>query len=358
MKKKIVPILIVGVLLLVAGAFIGWQMLNPKTGVSGAFEYKLLWNGSAEITAYTGNEDHVVVPQIIDGHTVKSIGAKAFWYDNGDFWHVSDAPIKSITLPDTVTSIGEGAFYGCANMTSINIPEGVNAIGSHAFYECGLTSVVIPKGVTTIAPYAFAYCEALTDVELPDTIRTIGENAFSGCYRLTEMELPDKLSTIGEFAFSVTGLTGVDIPVGVSNIGTMAFAYSDLTSVRIPDETTGLGENPFAYCEQLTDIQVSANHPTLKVVDGVLFEKVEKKLVCYPAGLTATAYDVTLDTAAIGAEAFSGSKYLTSVKLPASVKKIGEVAFGSCPNLTLKVAPGSVAKQYAVNNNIPYEDIE
>ena len=103
---------------------------------------------------------------------------------------------------------------------------------------------------------------------------------------------------------------------------------------------------------------MSANHPTLKVVGGVLFEKIEKKLLCYPAGLTATAYDVTLDTAAIGAEAFSGSKYLTSVKLPASVKKIGEVAFGSCPNLTLKVAPGSVAKQYAVNNNIPFEDVE
>ena len=96
--------------------------------------------------------------------------------------------IKVVTIPDSVTSVGNGAFFGCSGLTSVAIPDSVTSIEMHAFQFCkGLTSVTIPNGVTSIGQDTFANCSGLTSVAIPVSVTSIGEDAFYGCSRLTTL---------------------------------------------------------------------------------------------------------------------------------------------------------------------------
>ena len=103
-----------------------------------------------------------------------------------------------------------------------------------------------------------------------------------------------------------------------------------------------MGANPFAYCEQLTNIQVSPNHPVFATIDGVLFNKTEKKLVCYPYGFTATEYQVPKGIRSIGDDAFFGCSSLTAITLPEGITSIGDFAFCSCSSLAAITLPESL----------------
>ena len=117
---------------------------------SGDYEYKILHNGTAEITKYNGSDTEITIPSEIDGHKVTVIGLGAF---------KNCLRIKSITIPDSVTTIGNNAFYGCKSLISITIPDGVTSIGDDAFFDCkSLTSITIPESVTTIGDRAFYGC--------------------------------------------------------------------------------------------------------------------------------------------------------------------------------------------------------
>ena len=96
--------------------------------------------------------------------------------------------LTSITIPNSVTSIGDYVFSNCSGLTSLTIPGSVKSIGSQAFYGCkGLTSITIPEGVTSIGDYAFYYCSGLTSVTIPNSMTSIGDHAFENCYRLKEI---------------------------------------------------------------------------------------------------------------------------------------------------------------------------
>ena len=130
-----------------------------------------------------------------------------------------------LIIPDSVTSIGARAFYGCSGLTSIKIPDGVTSIGNSAFEYCsGLTSVTIPNGVTSIGDSAFRGCSGLTSITIPDGVTSIDDYAFYGCRELTSVTIPDSVTSIGNHAFSLcTGLTSTTIGKGVTNIGNNAF---------------------------------------------------------------------------------------------------------------------------------------
>ena len=140
----------------------------------------------------------------------------------------------SFAIPNSVTTIGDYAFYDCTNLTSVTIPGSVTTIGDYAFHFCtNLTSVTIPVSVITIGDYAFAACTNLTSATIGDSVTFIGGHAFSNCYNLTNITIPNSVTTIkiGTFA-SCTNLTSVTISTSVTAIDESAFAWSsNLTDV-------------------------------------------------------------------------------------------------------------------------------
>ena len=117
--------------------------------------------------------------------------------------------ISSVTIPNTVTSIGMNAFYDCKKLTSITIPDSVTSINANAFNWCtGLKSVTIPNSVTSIGSSAFMYCTGLTDITISDSIRSINAATFFGCTSLMSVTISASVTSIGRQAFwGCTGLT-------------------------------------------------------------------------------------------------------------------------------------------------------
>ena len=156
--------------------------------------------------------------------------------------------LTSVTIPNSVTSIGDHAFRGCSGLTSVTIPNSVTSIGSGAFYGCsGLTSVTIPNSVTSIGGGAFQRCSGLTSVTIPNSVTSIGDYAFQGCSGLTSVTIPNSVTSIGDYAFQgCSGLTSVTIPNSVTSVGNYAFkGCSSLTSVTIPNSVTSIGRDAF-----------------------------------------------------------------------------------------------------------------
>ena len=175
--------------------------------------------------------------------------------------------------------------------------------------------------VREIGEEAFYWCDFLTTITLPDALTSIGDNAFSGCFSLTTVTLPDSLPSIGNRAFG---------------------ACDSLTAITLPDSLTSIGANPFRGCFSLAKIDVSPDHPVFTQIDGVLYEKATKTLICYPAGKAGDTFAVPEGISAIGDSAFHWCRSLTIITLPDSVTSIGDYAFYSCDSLTTVTLPASL----------------
>ena len=135
--------------------------------------------------------------------------SKAFIYEDNVLFNKNKTTLiayrakeTNYTIPNSVTTIGEGAFADCKSLTCINIPNGVTTIGKHAFAGCeSLTNINIQNGVTTIEKSAFEGCRSLTSINIPNSVTTIEKSAFEGCRSLTSINIPNSVTTIGERAF-------------------------------------------------------------------------------------------------------------------------------------------------------------
>jgi hypothetical protein len=202
----------------------------------------------------------------------------------GDYAFFGCSSLNSITISNGVTSIGDSAFQYCGNLTSVTIPNSVTSIGESAFQYCGsLTSVTIPSSVTTIGEYVFYYCPSLANVTIPNGVTSIGDYAFGSCVSLTSVTIPSSVTNIGDYAFSSCyNLTSVMIPDRVTDIGAGAFeSCVSLTSVTIPSSVTNIGDYAFAYCG-LTSIYFVGNAPT---ADSTVFSS-DPSTVYYLPGTT------------------------------------------------------------------------
>ena len=206
-------------------------------------------------------------------NSVTSIGDYAF-YGSG---------LTSITIPNSVTSIGSSAFSGCSSLTSVTMGNGVTTIGESAFSYCsGLTSVTMGNGVTTIGERAFSGCSSLTSITIPDNVTTISEHLFDHCSKLTTVSLPDDITSIGNYAFyECSLLSSISLPDGITTIGEAAFALSGLTSITIPNSVTSIGGWAFGGCTGLTSVTFDNSTPTLG--DEVFYNSSNLTDIYYPA---------------------------------------------------------------------------
>ncbi len=331
---------------------------EPQITIPG-LKYKVLDNGTAEITGYEGNATTLKIPSQIDGYPVTSIGDYAFYGCHsltsitipygvtsiGMCSFFECEYLTDITIPDTVNRIGDGAFNSCKRLVSIVLPEGLTSIGYKMFCYCNnLISIEIPDGVTNIGGYAFFDCASLTGITIPDGVKSIGDCVFSGCGDLTGITIPDGVKSIGDGAFSgCDDLTGFTIPDSVTSIGDSAFYGCDsLTSVTIPDSVTSIGEGPFAECANLIAIHVENGNPKYSSDSrGVLFNKDQSILIQAPGALSGS-YAIPDSVTSIGDSAFWCCTRLTNVTIGNSVTNIGYYAFWCCTNLTSITIPDSV----------------
>ena len=248
------------------------------------------YNGVNYLVNYTGKNENFFFPANYNGENY--VINKYAFYDNHN--------INRVTIPDSVTSIGEGVFYSCTSLTSVTIPNSVTSIGDYAFSNCtSLTSVTIPDSVTSIGEWVFYSCTSLTSLTIPNSVTSIGDDAFYNCTSLTSVIIPDGVTSIGHGVFShCVSLTSVTIPDGITSIGDHAFSFCySLTSLTIPDSVTSIGFCAFSCCESLTSVTI-------------------------PNSVTS-----------IGDDAFQACYSLTSVTIPDSVTSIGFYAFNLCDSL-------------------------
>ena len=155
------------------------------------------------------------------------------------------AGCQNTIIPNSVTGIGDGAFYGCSSLTSINIPENITSIGGSAFRSCSsLTSINIPENVTSIGYGAFYDCSSLISINIPEGVTSIEPSTFTGCSALTSINIPESVTSIGDYAFQdCDSLTSITIPKNVTSIGKQVFS-SSLDTI---------------YCYIVTPIQIYPN---------------------------------------------------------------------------------------------------
>ena len=223
----------------------------------------------------------------------------AFCYDS----------LQSVKIPESVTAIGNRAFYWCSSLQSVKIPDSLTSIGDSAFEGClSLQSVRIPDSVTAIGNDAFNWCQLLISVTISDSVTTIGDRTFYGCSSLQSVKIPESVTTIGNDAFyRCSSLQSIRIPDSVTTIGNSAFyGCSSLQSVTIPDSVTSIRNDAFYECSSLNSV---------KIPDSVT---------------------------SIGNRAFYRCSSLQSVTIPDSVMSIGNSAFYECTSLQSVVIPKSV----------------
>ena len=253
--------------------------------------------------------------------------------------------LTSISIPDSVTSIGESAFHNCGSLTSISIPDSVTSIGNSAFRGCSdLTSISIPDSVTSIGESAFHNCGSLTSISIPDSVTSIGNSAFRGCSDLTSINIPDSVTSIGYAAFyGCKSLTSISIPSGVTSIGGSAFSgCSSLTSISIPSGVTSIGGSAFRDCSSLRSITIPDSVTSigddafigtawfLNKPEGVVYAG----RIAYTCKGNVSSVSLEEGTTRIEADAFRGCSSLRSITISDSVTSIGESAFSGCSSLT------------------------
>ena len=232
-------------------------IIAPDTAVAaqdGDFTYSISGDPAvATVTGYTGAGGAINIPATLGGYPTIAIGDYAF--------STPLYPINSVTIPDSVTSIGVYSFANCNSMASLTIGNNVTIIGHHAFYDCyGLTSLSIPDSVTSIGLAAFYHNALLTSITIGDNVTAIGGGAFIDCISLTHLTIPDSVTSIGFMAFfRCNNLVQVNIGNGVTSIEHEAFSNcTSLATINIPNSVTSIGYGAFSYCPSLASMTIGS----------------------------------------------------------------------------------------------------
>lgn len=295
----------------------------------------------------------------------------------GDGFFASSSTITSVTMPNTITYIGNWAFSGCNSLSTIAIPENVTKIGIACFAHCSsLSSISIPQNVMEIGENTFNGCTFLIDnfvnlssldakannywgatiadneidglllrndtvvdcrphvkhAVIPNYITYIGESAFANCFNLFDVTIPEGVTGFGDYAFNSCSINSITIPNSVTQIGYAAlYGCYYVTSIYVPATVTYIGEAAFAGMSSLMSLQVEAGNPKYDSRDNcnAIIETATNTLLI---GCRTTSIPLSVTSIANGA--FSNCRYLSSITIPNSVASIGNSAFQYCIGLS------------------------
>jgi len=289
--------------------------------------------------------------RVLDGTVV--ICDRAFWFCEN---------LQEITLPSSVTSIGNYAFWCCSNLQEINVAESskfyrdidgvlyTKDLKTIICYPAGKMNrnFVIPSGVTSIGDQAFSACENLQEITLPSGVMSIGDQAFGFCENLQAINVTES----NEFYRDVDGVLYTKdlktiicypagkmnrnfvIPSDVMNIGNSSFLLcKNLREITLPSGVTSIEDFAFSDCSNLHEINVAESNKVYRAIDGILYTKDLKAIICYPQGKKDEKIVILSGVTNIGEHTFSHCMNLREITLPSSVTNIKKAAFFECKNL-------------------------
>ena len=242
---------------------------------------------------------------------------------------VNGSKITSLTIPSTITVVGDYAFYNNTAITSLTIPEGVTTIGAHTFNGCsGLTTVTLPKSLASVGDSAFSTCLNLKTVKISDM----------AAWCAIEFASNSSNPTLYAYALTLNGsvVTDLVIPEGVTSIGKYAFYYcTGLTSVTIPSSVKSIGGSAFYYPSSVTPAIATVKISDVAAWCAIDFAGGNANPVYYAKSLTLNGTALTNlvipeGVTTIGFGAFRFAEHLTSITIPKTVTKIENVAFQFC----------------------------
>ncbi|MBQ2974604.1 MAG: leucine-rich repeat protein [Clostridia bacterium] len=334
---------------------------------------------SVTMIGYSAFSDCTGLTSVTIPDSVTSIDSFAFSYCNS---------LTSIVIPDSVTSIGTNAFENCTSLTSITVDSANTAYSSDEYgvlfdkektqliqYPIGntRTSYEIPDSVTSVGDSAFEHCDSLTSIEIGNNVTSIDAFAFYDCAGIISIEISNNVTSIGASAFEDTGYYNdsdnwegnvlyignylIDVKYGLTGsykikegtvlVSDYAFSYrSSITDIEIPDSVKCIGDYAFLSCSGLTSIEIGNNVTSIgndafsktgyyndsnNWENDVLY--IDNYLIEAKETITGS-YEIKEGTIIVSDEAFWSCEGLTSVKIPGSVKSIGEAAFEWCTGLT------------------------
>ena len=325
--------------------------------------------------------------EITDDGVLRSSAMNLYLVDNNGNLDLSEyeGKIKTIEagafikIPNTVTTIGKRAFYGCTNLTSIEIPDSVTYIGEYCFWNCNrLQKIKLSKKIQTINQGLLEGCSSLTEIEIPEGVESIGYAAFKSCDKLTTITLPASLTSLSGAAIArlnrltevkvadgnnsfkfengmllskdgkkmymaLLTLTEINVPNGVVSIVGDTLSGSSATKIILPDTvSSNLSGTVFNGMNKLSTIELSSTSKNLKLVDGNLYSYDGKRFIKYMGSsknFTVPEGVETLVSRCI-------TKSMTTLNLPSTLKVIEGWSLESMSGVNLLNIPASVTTMY------------
>ena len=343
---------------------------------SSTTEWRYIYNKlGAALIEYKGSDENVTIPASIGGNkviackkdllkdkkdSIKSVVIEAELTSLPDGFFSNFRHLESVSLPDTMTDMGERTFYWCDNLKTVKLPEKLEKIRSSAFNDCDkLEDLQIPDNVTEIGSSAFWSCDSLRSIKLSANLKKIGYDAFGNCSSLKEVELPEGVESVGSYAFeSCTSLEKIVLSDSIKTtyweggsvkdygLGSSAFkGCSALKSVKLPKDLEAIASSLFEGCTSLKSIEIPAS-----------VTKIESNAFKDCASLS--KIKLSDKVTEIGDSAFKDCLMLTNLTVYNAMKTFGSDVFTGDPFLVMSCVNNSEAVAYAKNNKILYTTVE